>query len=77
MPWVWSDELASVAEAAGISAEETVAWRARPMAFSEPGDGDLVRLVRSLLGLPAAAEAHPEAISDAEAKAPACRCGRP
>ena len=74
MPWVWSDELASAAEAAGVSAAEMEGWRTHPVAFKRPPDADLLRLARSLLSLPEPAGEGDSVAPDAESTEP-CSCG--
>lgn len=75
MPWVWSDELASAAEAAGVSVAEMERWRSHPVAFKRPPDADLVRLARSLLALPeAAGESDP--IAPGAESTESCSCGK-
>ncbi|HEX9643033.1 MAG TPA: hypothetical protein VGC11_03395 [Acidimicrobiia bacterium] len=61
MAWIWSDELAAVAESAGIDRTRLEMWRSRPIAFALPDGGDAERLARQMLGLTAPSERLAEA----------------
>ena len=67
MAWIWSDELAAVAESAGIDRTRLEVWRSAPIAFAVPEGGDAERLARQLLGLTVPSERLAEA---------RCPCGQ-
>ena len=49
--WIWSDDLAAAAEAAGVEHEELAGWKRRPIAFATGSDLPTPALARQLLGL--------------------------
>jgi hypothetical protein len=66
--WIWSDDLAAAAEAAGVEHAELTAWKHRPVAFASASDRATPALARQLLGLAPVVE-H----ADREASFP-CSC---
>ena len=71
MVWIWSDELAAAAEAAGLEHGDLASWKRRPVAFALGGTASPAALARHLLGL--------DAVDDPagyDEQAVQCTCGR-
>ena len=51
MAWIWSDDLAAAAEAAGVEHMDLASWKHRPVAFAAGSDHPTPALARQLLGL--------------------------
>ena len=79
MPWIWSDELAATAEAAGFDRPEIATWRRQPIAFAVEPDEAAAEIVAALLGAPPGAPPMPRTADSTPASEPtvdACTCGK-
>ncbi len=70
MVWIWSDELAAAAEAAGLEHGDIASWKRRPVAFALRGTTSPATLARHLLGLEAAAD-----LTTVDEAPTRCTCG--
>jgi len=68
--WIWSDELATAAESAGLDDKTIATWRRQPVAFLLPPDASVDSLVRRLLGVEPPVAAKVGSAVDAT-----CSCG--
>jgi hypothetical protein len=66
--WIWSDDLAAAAEAAGVQHEALAGWKRRPIAFATGSDRPTPDLARQLLGL------DPDEQSTDDVPTRACSC---